>query len=201
MSLTYQQPAAQSVTVEHSPRTLAWCALGGGLALSLAGNIAHATPHHGRAVVGAVLPFVVALCVELVVRWPWPRTALWACARYGIVSAVGGVTLYVSYVHLRLLLIEWGEDSLTASLLAAIPDLLGLVGALALFAAESVPPPPPVAVLDHTDYTSLSKAEAITTATRYVGDSPTAVSAYLKTKGVPVSKPWVSRVLTDNRAA
>jgi uncharacterized protein DUF2637 len=123
-----------------------------GIAVSVAGNVAHAsypsrealatarsageqweTPLGAR-LMAAFFPIALLLTVEILARVPWPRTLGWSAARYGGAALVAGVAAVVSYAHLNGLLRVYGEDELTARIGPLSVDGLMVVSGFALLA-------------------------------------------------------------------
>jgi hypothetical protein len=105
-------------------RGVAFAGLVVGVAVSVAGNVAHAfvpppdaAPGWGPPV-GLVLsapawPLILFLAVEVMLQVPWPSAWYYAAVRWGGLSVVALVAGYISYQHLSALLTYWGEDALT----------------------------------------------------------------------------------------
>jgi hypothetical protein len=105
-----------------------------GTAVSVAGNIAHTwhptpgmlaasgltadqwQPEAGSQAAAAFFPLALLVTVEILSRVAWPNTWRGRASRYGGAALVAGVAAIVSYLHLRGLLLAYGEDDITALL-------------------------------------------------------------------------------------
>lgn len=124
-----------------------------GIAVSVAGNVAH-TSHPSAAVLSAAgktaaewkpelgaqlgaafFPLALLVTVEVLARVQWPHTIGWSATRYGGAALVAVVAAVVSYLHLRGLLLAYGEDPLTALIGPLSVDGLMVVSGFALLAA------------------------------------------------------------------
>jgi len=105
-----------------------------GAGASVAANVAHARAETGPRLASAFAPVALLLCVELVAQISWPAGRAWAWARWfgtGVVALVAGVT---SYLHMRGLLLSYGETPLVATLQPLAVDGLMIVSSVALLA-------------------------------------------------------------------
>lgn len=142
---------------EEKPSTpgRAWATAGFvlGIAVSVAGNVAHTyhptaavlaaagktadqwKPELGAQLGAAFFPLALLVTVEVLTRVQWPNTWGWSATRYGGAALVAGVAAVVSYLHLRGLLLAYGEDELTATIGPLSVDGLMVVAGFALLAA------------------------------------------------------------------
>lgn len=131
-----------------------WATAGFGLgvAVSVAGNIAHTwhpskavleaagvtadqwQPEIGAQLMAAFFPVALLVTVEVLARVAWPHTWGWMAARFGGTSLVALVAAVVSYMHLNGLLHAYGEDPLTALIGPLSVDGLMVVCGFALIA-------------------------------------------------------------------
>jgi uncharacterized protein DUF2637 len=124
-----------------------------GIAVSVAGNVAHTyhptatvlaaagktaaqwRPELGAQLGAAFFPLALLVTVEVLARVQWPHKLRWSATRYGGAALVATVAAVVSYLHLRGLLLAYGEDPLTATIGPLSVDGLMVVSGLALLAA------------------------------------------------------------------
>lgn len=127
-----------------------------GVAMSVAGNVAHTShpsaaalaaagktaaqwhPERGAQLAAAFFPLALLVTVEVLARVQWPTGWSWATARYGGTALVAAVAAIVSYLHLRGLLLAYGEDGLTALIGPLAVDGLMIVCGFALIAISRV---------------------------------------------------------------
>lgn len=125
-----------------------------GIAVSVAGNVAHTyhpapvvlaaagktaeqwRPELGAQLGAAFFPLALLVTVEVLSRVQWPNTWGWSATRYGGAALVAGVAAIVSYLHLRGLLLAYGEDGLTALIGPLSVDGLMIVAGFALLAGS-----------------------------------------------------------------
>jgi len=136
------EESAQQEQIKHSrpSRLIVWAAFLLGIGASVAANVAHAQPTAGARIAGAFFPLALLLAVEVMSRPVWNRTGfLWGLARYGATGLVAIVAAIVSYRHMSGLLLQYGEDSLSALLGPLSVDGLMVVSGFALLAMAKMP--------------------------------------------------------------
>lgn len=186
-----------------NPRVIAWAAFVLGAGASVAANVAHARAETGPRLASAFAPVALLLCVELVAQVSWPQGRAWAWGRWlgtGVVALVAGVT---SYLHMRGLLVSYGETPLVATLQPLAVDGLMIVSSVALLALGRSPAVP-VAGTVRTDVDELllvGQAVAGELAAR--GDRLTraALIRGLRSRGHPISTTRGSELLKALRDA
>ncbi|MEO5874623.1 MAG: DUF2637 domain-containing protein [Streptosporangiaceae bacterium] len=135
-----------------------WFGFGLGVAVSVAGNVAHTwhpsaavlaaagktaaqwRPELGAQLVAGFFPVALLITVEVLARVVWPKSWGWSAARWGGAALVAGVAAVVSYLHLRGLMVAYGEDALTALIGPLSVDGLMVVCGFALIALGRVEP-------------------------------------------------------------
>lgn len=138
----------------------AWAGFGLGVAVSVAGNVAHTyhpsavvlraagktadqwRPELGAQLMAAFFPVALLVTVEVLARVQWPRTWGWSATRYGSTSLVAIVAAIVSYGHLNGLMRAYGEDDLTALIGPLSVDGLMVLCGFALIAIGRSRPVP-----------------------------------------------------------
>lgn len=144
----------------HTPASgRAWAYLGFvlGIAGTVAGNIAHTwhpsatalaiagttadqwTPAPGAQAAAAFFPVALLIVVEILSRVRWARNWRSYAARYGGAGLVAAVAGIVSYLHLRGLLLAYGEDQITATIGPLSIDGLMIISGFALIAIGAAP--------------------------------------------------------------
>ncbi|WP_319463040.1 DUF2637 domain-containing protein [Micromonospora sp. RTP1Z1] len=94
-----------------------WLAFSAGIAASLAANIAHAGAGAVARAVAGWAPLALLLCSEVMTRVPPPRHTWLRRVQIASTVIVAGVAALASYRHMTGLVLEYGEDGLTASTL------------------------------------------------------------------------------------
>lgn len=140
-----------------------------GIAVSVAGNVAHTyhptaavlaaagktaaqwKPELGAQLGAAFFPLALLVTVEVLARVQWPDTWGWSGTRYGGAALVASVAAIVSYLHLRGLLLAYGEDPLTATIGPLSVDGLMVVSGFALLAAGRAASPAAAPALAHPE--------------------------------------------------
>lgn len=141
--------------VSRSTRAVTWLGFLLGTLVSISGNVMHAamdtwTPAE---LIGAGFwPAALLIALEVLTRVPWPDGKRWAWARWGGLGMVAAVSAVLSYLHLRSLMLHWGEGAAQATIGPLAVDGLMLICATALLAisptriTSSEPAPRPVLV-------------------------------------------------------
>lgn len=120
-----------------------------GIAVSIAGNVLHAmegTWSYPELVGAAFWPTALLISVEVLARTPWPRGWQWILSRLAGVVVVAFVAASLSYLHMRSLLLSWGEGVFQATIGPAAVDGLMLISATALLAVSRSKRPAAAAV-------------------------------------------------------
>lgn len=117
----------------------AWTGFVVGIAASIAANVLHAMEGawtYPELVGAAFWPTALLISVEVLTRVAWPRGWQWILARFAGVVVVAFVAAALSYLHMRSLLISWGEGTFQATIGPAAVDGLMLISATALLAVS-----------------------------------------------------------------
>lgn len=128
-----------------SGRVIAWLTFSLGIGVSIAGNIGHAASdgmYPGEWLGAAFWPLALLLSIEVLTRVRWQRGKRWALARFAGLAAVSIVAAILSYLHLRSLLLFWGEPVFQATIGPAAVDGLMLIAATALLSISKEPKEP-----------------------------------------------------------
>lgn len=144
---------------------LAWLTFAFGIGVSIAGNIGHAASDGmkpGEWAGAAFWPLALMLSIEILTRVRWQPEARWIVARLSGLVLVALVAAVLSYLHLRGLLLYWGEGVFQSSIGPLAVDGLMLIAATALLSiskehgvepktVEDVPVPEPELVNDEPE--------------------------------------------------
>lgn len=126
-----------------SGRVIAWLTFLLGIAVSVAGNIGHAASdgmRPGEWAGAAFWPTALMLSVEILTRVRWQPERRWTVARFFGLLLVSIVAAVLSYLHLRSLMLFWGEHPFQATIGPAAVDGLMLIAATALLSISKERP-------------------------------------------------------------
>ncbi len=118
-------------------RSSAWIGFAVGIIASIAANVLHAmesTWTYPELVGAAFWPTALLISVEVLTRVAWPHGWQWGITRFAGVVIVAVVAAALSYLHMRSLLLSWGEGPFQATIGPAAVDGLMLISATALLA-------------------------------------------------------------------
>lgn len=118
-------------------RSSAWIGFTVGIVASIAANVLHAmesTWTYPELVGAAFWPTALLISVEVLTRVAWPHGWQWVITRFAGVVIVAFVAAALSYLHMRSLLLTWGEGPFQATVGPAAVDGLMLISATALLA-------------------------------------------------------------------
>lgn len=133
----------------RSGRLLAWGTFALGVAVSVLGNIGHAAADGmkpGEWAGAAFWPTALMLSVEVLTRVRWQKERRWSLARFAGLVVVSVVSAVLSYLHLRGLLLYWGESPFQATIGPAAVDGMMLLAAAALLSISKERADAPVVV-------------------------------------------------------
>lgn len=133
----------------------AWTGFVVGIGASIAANVLHAmegTWTYPELVGAAFWPTALLISVEILTRVAWPHGWQWIVTRFAGVIVVALVAAALSYLHMRSLLLSWGEGAFQATIGPAAVDGLMLISATALLAVSrsKLPAAAPAALLEQT---------------------------------------------------
>lgn len=118
-----------------------------GVGLSVAANVEHVLVQ-GPAPVGAVVsaaacPVILLVALEIIARTRWPDGRRWLLLRWLALPTVAVVAASISYLHMRSLLLAYGESEWAATVgPLAVDGLMAVaVGALLVPLDHTGPPP------------------------------------------------------------
>lgn len=129
----------------------AWTGFVVGIAASIAANVLHAMEGawtYPELVGAAFWPTALLISVEVLTRVAWPNGWQWIVTRFAGVVVVAFVAAALSYLHMRSLLLSWGEGVFQATIGPAAVDGLMLISATALLAVSRTKHPAPTPVLE-----------------------------------------------------
>jgi hypothetical protein len=128
---------------------ISWLTFLLGIAVSIAGNIGHAASdgmRPGEWLGAAFWPLALMLSIEILTRVRWQPEKRWALARFAALVLVSIVAAILSYLHLRSLMLFWGEAPFQATIGPLAVDGLMLMAASALLSISKERPE--ITVLD-----------------------------------------------------
>jgi hypothetical protein len=134
-----------------SGRVISWLTFVLGIAVSIAGNIGHAASdgmRPGEWLGAAFWPSALMLSVEILTRVRWQPQKRWWVARFAALVLVSVVAAVLSYLHLRSLMLFWGEHPFQATIGPLAVDGLMLMAATALLSISHEKAPEPIAVVE-----------------------------------------------------
>lgn len=119
------------------PLIVATLVLLAGIAASLAGNIqainlGDSAPGVGMYISAIIWPLFLFGAIEVMLHTPWARTWRDALTRWAGLTAVAGLSLYISYGHLVHVLEDYKYDTVSAHLGPLAIDLMMAMATLAM---------------------------------------------------------------------
>lgn len=116
-----------------------------GVGLSVAANVEHVLVQSRTAPAGAVVsaaacPVILLVALEIIARTTWPAGARWQLLRWLALPTVALVAASISYLHMRSLLLAYGESAWAATVGPLAVDGLMAVAVGALLVPMQHPP-------------------------------------------------------------